>query len=60
LNIKDAYLDARFNQAIDKKFNYRTKTILCMAIKNSLGESIGCVQAINKLNGAYFTHDDEV
>ena len=34
INIKDAYNDKRFNKSVDKKTGYRTKTILCMPIKN--------------------------
>ena len=34
INIKDAYNDKRFNPNVDKKTGYRTKTILCMPIKN--------------------------
>ena len=30
--------DSRFNQAVDKKTGYRTRSILCMPIKNHLGE----------------------
>ena len=30
INIPDAYEDPRFNQEVDKKSGYHTKTILCM------------------------------
>lgn len=33
-NIEDAYKDNRFNKEVDKKNNYRTKTILCVPIKD--------------------------
>ncbi len=33
-NIEDAYKDTRFNKDIDKKNNYRTKTILCVPIRD--------------------------
>ena len=32
INIKDAYLDDRFNSAFDKKSGYRTKSILCIPV----------------------------
>jgi hypothetical protein len=35
LNILDAYLDKRFNPEVDKLYNYRTKTILCVPIKDA-------------------------
>jgi len=50
LNISDAYDNPHFNQTIDKKTGYRTKAILCMAIKCD-DKVIGVLQLINKLTG---------
>lgn len=58
INIKDAYLDNRFNKEIDLQTGYKTKTILCMPIKNLNQEIIGAFQVLNKLNGT-FTEEDE-
>lgn len=59
LNIPDAYDNPNFNQAIDKKTGYRTKAILCMAIKSE-NEVVGVLQLINKTSGnGVFTTDDE-
>ena len=58
INIKDAYTDKRFNKAVDKKTGYRTKTILCMPIKNFNQEIIGVFQVLNKFDET-FTIDDE-
>lgn len=58
INIKDAYNDKRFNKAVDKKTGYRTKTILCMPIKNFNQEIIGVFQVLNKFDET-FTIDDE-
>ncbi len=58
INIKDAYKDYRFNPDIDKKTGYRTKTILCMPIKNFNQEIIGVFQVLNKFDET-FTIDDE-
>lgn len=59
LNISDAYENPNFNQEIDKKTGYRTKAILCMAIKVN-DEIIGVLQLINKLTGTgLFTREDE-
>lgn len=57
LNIPDAYQDRRFNQDVDKKMGYYTKTILCMPIVDPKEGVLGCVQAINKKTGI-FTDDD--
>ncbi|XP_074159120.1 dual 3',5'-cyclic-AMP and -GMP phosphodiesterase 11A [Sminthopsis crassicaudata] len=60
VNIPDAYKDRRFNDEIDKLTGYKTKSLLCMPIRNSDGEIIGVAQAINKTpEGVPFTDDDE-
>ncbi|KAK2532594.1 Pde11a [Columba livia] len=60
VNIPDAYQDRRFNDEIDKLTGYKTKSLLCMPIRNSDGEIIGVAQAINKTpGGAPFSDDDE-
>ncbi|HIE43581.1 MAG TPA: GAF domain-containing protein [Candidatus Omnitrophica bacterium] len=58
VNVKDAYKDLRFNPEIDRKTGYRTRSVLCYAMKNHLGEVIGVFQVLNKRRG-YFTHEDE-
>lgn len=40
-NIEDAYKDNRFNKEVDKKNSYRTKTILCVPIRDQFGNVIG-------------------
>ena len=39
-NIEDAYKDNRFNKEVDRKNNYRTKTILCVPIRDQFGNVI--------------------
>ncbi len=58
LNIPDAYLDPRFNPDVDRQTGYRTKTILCMPMRNKEGDIIGVFQLLNKRAGS-FTADDE-
>lgn len=60
LNIPDAYNDLRFNPDIDKETGYRTKTILCMPIKNNNKEIIGAFQVLNKLNGVFTKGDEDL
>jgi len=60
LNISDAYNDSRFNPDIDKKTGYRTKTILCMPIKNNNKEIIGAFQVLNKLDGTFTKSDEDL
>jgi adenylate cyclase len=59
LNIPDAYADPRFDSGHDSQTGYRTSSILCHPVKNSEGEIIAVLQAINKLGGGVFTEDDE-
>ena len=58
INIRDAYNDDRFNPEVDLKTGYKTKTILCLPIKNNNQQIIGVFQVLNKEKG-YFTKSDE-
>lgn len=60
LNIPDAYNDSRFNPDIDQKTGYKTKTILCMPIKNNNQEIIGAFQVLNKLDGVFTKGDEDL
>lgn len=59
INIKDAYNDHRFNKEIDKKTGYKTKTILCMPMRNLNHEIVGVFQVLNKFGNEYFSQEDE-
>jgi sigma-B regulation protein RsbU (phosphoserine phosphatase) len=59
LHIADAYLDHRFNPEFDERTGYRTRTILCMPMRNKDGKIIGVLQLLNKADGALFNKDDE-
>jgi len=58
INIEDAYADTRFNPEIDKRSGFRTRSMLCMPLRNDAGEVMGVMQVLNKLNGI-FTEEDE-
>ena len=58
INIEDAYADPRFNPDIDKRSGFRTRSILCMPLRNDAGEVMGVMQVLNKLSGV-FTEEDE-
>lgn len=60
INIKDAYTDERFNKEIDLQTGYKTKTILCMPIKNLNQEIIGAFQVLNKLTGDFSDEDEDL
>jgi HD-GYP domain-containing protein (c-di-GMP phosphodiesterase class II) len=52
LRIEDAYMipessPYQFNRGFDDKNNYRTKSILCVPMRNMQGDVIGAIQLIN-------------
>ena len=58
ISIPDAYADARFNQEVDRRTGYRTRTILCAPVRDGNGAIVGVAQVLNKAGGP-FTKDDE-
>lgn len=60
INIKDAYSDKRFNKEIDMQTGYKTKTILCMPIKNLNQQIIGAFQVLNKSQGEFNDEDEDL
>jgi GAF domain-containing protein len=66
INIKDAYLDDRFDPSTDKKTGYRTRSILCMPIREPVkdeqkeGSIIAVLQILNKINGVFTEEDEEL
>ncbi|HJK94169.1 MAG: histidine kinase [Sandaracinus sp.] len=59
LNLKDAYQDVRFDAEWDRRTGYRTRSVLCVPMKNQHGRTIGVVQVLNKKDGGWFTREDE-
>ena len=57
LIIHDPYKDQRFNDDIDRKTGFKTKSILCAPIKTARGEIIGVVQTLNKREGRFNSED---
>ncbi|XP_034670133.1 dual 3',5'-cyclic-AMP and -GMP phosphodiesterase 11 isoform X1 [Drosophila subobscura] len=57
--VPNAYEDDRFDSKVDENSSFKHRSILCMAIKNSLGQIIGVIQLINKFNELDFTKNDE-
>ena len=55
--------DTRFNPEVDQQTGYKTRSILCMPLKNSSDEVIGVAQAINKISvrsEPFDKHDEKV
>jgi sigma-B regulation protein RsbU (phosphoserine phosphatase) len=58
INLADAYADPRFESEVDLRLGFRTRSLLCLPIRNKDGETIGVLQLLNKKSGP-FTHADE-
>lgn len=58
LNIPDAYAHEKFDPSVDQN-GFRTKSILCMPIKNAQNNVLGVCQFVNKLDGSPFNINDE-
>ncbi|MEM7707680.1 MAG: adenylate/guanylate cyclase domain-containing protein [Pseudomonadota bacterium] len=57
LTVDDPYEHPKFNRRFDEVTGYVTRNILCVPITSRAGDTIGVIQAINKLDGR-FTRDD--
>ena len=58
INLPDAYADPRFESEVDLRLGFKTRSLLCLPIRNKDGETIGVLQLLNKKAGP-FTHADE-
>jgi adenylate cyclase len=59
INIPDAYADDRFNQEVDRRTGYRTRSILCAPVVDVGGRVVAVLQLLNRLDEAPFDEDDE-
>lgn len=57
--IDEACSDPRFNPAVDHASGYRTRTILCVPVRNNAGEIAGVMQVLNKKEGFFDREDAE-
>jgi len=51
--VADAYQDPRFNQEVDRRTGFYTRNILCVPLRNRLGQTIGVTQVLNKRSGCF-------
>jgi putative ABC transport system ATP-binding protein len=59
IRIDDAYADSRFNPEIDKHTGFRTRSILCLPLRDQSGEVFGVTQLLNRCDGQPFNPGDE-
>jgi sigma-B regulation protein RsbU (phosphoserine phosphatase) len=57
--IYDAYSDDRFDPSQDQRTGFRTRSMLCVPIRNRQQRIVGVLQLLNKKNGAFGSSDLE-
>lgn len=55
-NIADAYQDPRFNQDVDRRSGFRTRSILCLPVRDRSGGKLGVIQVLNRRDGPFTPH----
>lgn len=60
INLRDAYEDERFNRTFDAQSNFRTRSLLCVPMRDARGDVTGVVQALNAHNGVFDSEDEEL
>ncbi len=60
INVPDAYADARFNQAVDKKTGFQTRNLISFCLTGYDGKVVGVLQALNKRGGPFVAVDEEL
>jgi len=59
IRVDDAYSDQRFSPEVDKRSGFRTRTILCLPVKNTNDEVFAVAQLLNRRDGKPFEAEDE-
>ncbi len=60
IRIADAYADPRFHPDVDRATGYRTRTVLAVPMRNTRGEVVGVLQALNRKDGAFGAEDEDL
>ena len=60
INVPDAWELPYFDRSFDENNKFRTRSVICLPVKNPTGELIGVLQVINKKGNACFDHRDEI
>jgi sigma-B regulation protein RsbU (phosphoserine phosphatase) len=55
--LHDAYDDPRFDRTSDQRTGFRTRSMLCVAIKNRGQRVVGVLQLLNKIQGTFGSRD---
>jgi sigma-B regulation protein RsbU (phosphoserine phosphatase) len=57
--VTDAWADPRFDSSVDRRSGFRTRSILCVPIRNRGGRIVGVLQLLNKREGGFGEADLE-
>ncbi|MBK9372154.1 MAG: SpoIIE family protein phosphatase [Holophagales bacterium] len=57
--VPDAWADPRFDASVDRRSGFRTRSILCVPIRNRGGRIVGVLQLLNKREGGFGASDLE-
>jgi len=57
VNLADAYTDARFDRDFDQRFGYRTRSLLCLPVKDRDDKTVGVLQLLNKRDANFDAED---
>ncbi len=60
LLVDDAYSDERFLPDVDKETGFRTRSVVCVAIKRRDGTPIGVIEVLNRRDGVFGKGDVEL
>ena len=58
MNVADAYQEPLFNQEIDQKTGYRTKSVLSVPIHDDQNVVIGVISVFNSTSGTFSAEDE--
>lgn len=60
LNVPDAGNDDRFYDYVDKKTGYKTRSVLCVPMRNREGLALGAIELLNKKDGVFGRDDEQI
>jgi sigma-B regulation protein RsbU (phosphoserine phosphatase) len=59
INVEDAYTLPFFDSSFDEKFNYKTRSLLCLPIRHHSGAIVGVVELLNSQAGRFSDDDND-
>ena len=59
INVPDAYADPRFNQEVDRRTGFHTRSLLTLPMPGHDGALMGVMQVLNKSGGPFTAGDEE-